>query len=55
MLTGVYLQKKKDQTALYRASISLLGKRISLGSFETEQRAHEAYLEAHSLFSSEFF
>ena len=53
MLTGVYLQKKKDQTPLYRASISLLGKRISLGSFETEQRAHDAYLEAHSLFSSE--
>ena len=52
MLTGVYLQKKKDQTPLYRASISLLGKRISLGSFPTEQTAHEAYLEAHSLFSS---
>ena len=53
MLTGVYLQKKKDQSPLYRASISLLGKRISLGSFETEQLAHEAYLEAHSLFSCE--
>ncbi len=53
MLTGVYLQKKKDQTPLYRASISLLGKRISLGSFETEQTAHNAYLEAHTLFFSE--
>ena len=53
MLTGVYLQKKKDQTPLYRASISLLGKRISLGSFPTEQIAHNAYLEAQTLFSTQ--
>lgn len=53
MLTGVYLHKKKDQTPLYRASISLSGKRISLGSFPSEQTAHQAYLEASCLFSSE--
>ncbi len=52
MLTGVYLQKKKDGTPLYRASISLCGKRISLGSFPSEQLAHQAYLEASFLFSS---
>ena len=53
MLTGVYLQKKKDGTPLYRASISLFGKRISLGSFTTEKIAHQAYKEASTVFSNE--
>lgn len=53
MLPGVYLQTKKDGTPLYRASISLCGKRISLGSFPSEQIAHQAYLEAGTLFFSD--
>lgn len=52
MLPGVYLNKKKDGTPLYRASITHGGKHISLGSFPDEQTAHRAYLEASSLFST---
>lgn len=52
MLPGVYLNKKKDGTPLYRASITHGGKHISLGSFSDEQTAHRAYLEASSLFST---
>lgn len=50
MLPGVYLNKKKDGTPLYRASITHAGKHISLGSFPEEVIAHQAYLEATSLF-----
>lgn len=52
MLPGVYLNKKKDGTPLYRASITHNSKHISLGSFPDEQTAHRAYLEASSLFST---
>ena len=52
MLPGVYLNKKKDGTPLYRASITHGGKHISLGSFPNELTAHRAYLEASSLFST---
>lgn len=52
MLPGVYLNKKKDGTPLYRASITHKGRHISLGSFPDEQTAHLAYLEASSLFST---
>ncbi len=52
MLPGVYLNKKKDGTPLYRASITHGGKHISLGSFPDEPTAHRAYLEASSLFST---
>ena len=52
MLPGVYLNKKKDGTPLYRASITHHGKHISLGSFPDEQTAHLAYLEASSLLSN---
>ena len=52
MLPGVYLNKKKDGSPLYRASITHGGKHISLGSFPDEQTAHRAYLEASSLFST---
>lgn len=52
MLPGVYLNKKKDGTPLYRASITHGGKHISLGSFPDEQTAHRAYLEASSLFTT---
>ena len=52
MLPGVYLNKKKDGSPLYRASITYKSKHISLGSFPDEQSAHRAYLEASSLFST---
>jgi len=52
MLPGVYLNKKKDGSPLYRASITHGGKHISLGSFPDEKTAHRAYLEASSLFST---
>ena len=52
MLPGVYLNKKKNGSPLYRASITHGGKHISLGSFPDEQAAHRAYLEASSLFAT---
>lgn len=49
MLPGTYLNHKKDGSPLYRASITHAGKRISLGSFPTEETAHLAWLEAGAL------
>lgn len=49
MLQGTFVAKKKDGTVYYRSSINHKGKHISLGSFETEQQAHEAYLEAQKI------
>ena len=46
MLPGVYAAVKKDQTPYYRASLSYAGKHISLGSYDTEELAHQAYVEA---------
>ena len=51
MLPGTYLNKKKDGSPLYRASITHAGKHISLGSFPSEETAHLAYLEAGRLLS----
>lgn len=51
MLPGAYLAFKKDKTAYYRSSITFCSKHISLGSFATEQDAHQAYLEASRLLS----
>lgn len=45
LLAGVYIAKKKDGTIYFRSSITYRNKHISLGSYETEQQAHEAYLE----------
>ncbi|MCI9082799.1 MAG: hypothetical protein HFI70_11000 [Lachnospiraceae bacterium] len=49
MLPGVYLSHKKDGTAYYRSSITFQNKHISLGSYDTEQKAHQAYQEAACL------
>ena len=49
MLPGVYQAKKKDNTIYFRSSITYSGKHISLGSFDTEEKAHEAYLYAGTL------
>ena len=46
MLAGVYKAQKKDGTMYYRSSITFSGKHISLGSFPTEQKAHQTYLLA---------
>ncbi len=46
MLKGVYTAKKKNGTLYYRSNITYKGKHISLGSFDTELEAFEAYLEA---------
>lgn len=43
MLPGVYLACKKNGEPYYRASITYLGKHISLGSYPTESFAHRAY------------
>lgn len=43
MLAGVYLAHKKNGDPYYRASITYLGKHISLGSFPNEAYAHRAY------------
>ncbi len=50
MLKGVYQATKKDGSIYYRASITTMGKHISLGSFSTEKKAHNAYLEAERLY-----
>lgn len=44
-LPGVSKAKKKDGTIYYRSSITLQGKHVSLGSFDTEKRASKAYQE----------
>ena len=52
MKPGVYLAKKKDGTIYYRSSITYKNKHISLGSFDTEESAHQTYNEASMLISS---
>lgn len=53
MLPGVYKATKKDGTCYYRSSITFSGKHISLGSFDTEKKAHAAYLCADKLLHDE--
>lgn len=50
-LPGVYTATKKDGSTYYRASITYRGKHISLGSFSSEQSAHQAYSEASIVLS----
>ena len=45
-LPGTFKAKKKDGSIYYRSSFTYKNKHISLGSFNTAQKAHEAYLEA---------
>ncbi len=51
MLAGVYQAVKKNGTIYYRSNITYRSKHISLGSFQTESEAHQAYLEAGGLLS----
>ena len=53
MLPGVYVAEKKDKTIYYRSKITFSGKHISLGSFDTEEKAHLAYKEAEALLYGE--
>jgi hypothetical protein len=54
MLSGVYLAKKKDGTVYFRSNITYRNKHISLGSFPTEEKAHEAYCVAQSIFAGKY-
>jgi len=45
-LRGVVPAVKKDGTIYYRSSITHQNKHISLGSYESEELAHQAYWEA---------
>lgn len=54
-LPGVYPATKKDGTPYYRASLTCNGKHISLGSFSSEETAHEAYRDACSLLHTDHF
>lgn len=48
-ISGVYTANKKDGTTYYRSSITYKNKHISLGSYDTYEDAHMAYLEAGRL------
>ncbi|WP_341877722.1 hypothetical protein [Defluviitalea saccharophila] len=48
-LTGVFKAYKKNGEAYYRSSITYKNKHISLGSFDTPELAHKAYLEAYEV------
>lgn len=43
MLQGVYEAKKKNGTIYFRSNITYKSKHISLGSYDTEENAHQAY------------
>lgn len=51
-LPGVFVAAKKNGSTYYRASITYKSKHISLGSFDTEQKASKAYEEATKLLST---
>ncbi len=50
---GVFTAKKKNGSIYYRSSITFRAKHISLGSYDTPQEAHRAYLEASLLITSD--
>lgn len=54
MLSGVFSAKKKNGEIYYRSSITFQNKHISLGSFSTEQLAHDAYTEAGKLLTGAY-
>ena len=45
-LPGTFTATKKDGTVYYRSSFTYKNKHISLGSFDSQQEAHNAYHEA---------
>ena len=52
MLPGVFKSIKKDGSIYYRASVTFRSKHISLGSFDSENSAHNAYLDALNIINS---
>ncbi len=49
MLPGVFEAKKKDGTIYYRSNLTFKNKHISLGSYDSEAAAHQAYRVASSI------
>lgn len=49
MLPGVFEAKKKDGTIYYRSNLTFKNKHISLGSYDSEASAHQAYRVASSI------
>lgn len=47
--TGVYIAKKKNGTIYYRSSFTFKGRHISLGSYDSMDKANLAYVEADHL------
>ena len=52
MLPGVFKSAKKDGSIYYRASVTFRSKHLSLGSFNSEKEAHNAYLDALNIINS---
>ena len=50
---GVFSACHKDGSLYFRASITRERKHISLGSYDSAEKAHSAYLEAHRLFAEQ--
>ncbi|MBP5331314.1 MAG: hypothetical protein J6Y89_05635 [Lachnospiraceae bacterium] len=48
-LPGVFRAEKKNGSTYFRASVTYKGKHISLGSFDDENEAHRAYVNASAL------
>ncbi|MDE6850956.1 MAG: hypothetical protein K2J67_00495, partial [Lachnospiraceae bacterium] len=53
MQSGVFQAQKKDGTIYYRSSITYHAKHISLGSYEQETAAHQAYQTASMLLADQ--
>ncbi|MDO4166261.1 MAG: hypothetical protein Q4D32_02530 [Eubacteriales bacterium] len=52
MKTGVFRTQKKDGSIYYRSSITFRAKHISLGSYDQESQAHQAYITASTVLSA---
>lgn len=50
---GVFISKKKDGSIYYRSSITYKNKHISLGSFDSEALAHNAYKDALNIIEND--
>lgn len=51
-IAGTFQAQKKNGTLYYRSSFTYKNKHISLGSFDTQEEAHYAYLEALRLINT---
>lgn len=52
MLPGVFKSVKRDGSIYYRASVTFRSKHVSLGSFNSEDMAHNAYVDALNIINS---